>query len=72
MVTIQTIEEVIEKLGGTKAVAELTKRPSPSAVPNWIVRNSFPLNTYTILKAALRARGYDAPDELWKMPEVAQ
>jgi hypothetical protein len=70
MRTIKTIEQVIEALGGVKAVAELTKRTSPSAVPNWIMRNSFPTDTYAVMKAALRDKGATAPGALWKMPEM--
>ena len=70
MQTLSSIEQVIEALGGTKAVAELTNRASPSAVPNWKLRKSFPLNTYLVMKAALHAKGASAPDALWKMPEV--
>jgi hypothetical protein len=70
MRTLTSIEEVIDALGGTKAVAELTKRSSPSAVPNWKTRK-FPPNTYAIMKAALQAQGADAPDSLWNMMEKA-
>jgi hypothetical protein len=72
MRTLNSISEVIEALGGVKAVAELTGRTgSPSAVPNWRARNSFPTDTYAVMKAALRAKGASAPGELWKMPETA-
>ena len=70
MRTLPTIEKVIEELGGVKAVAELTRRASPSAVPNWKTRK-FPPNTYAVMKAALHAKGADAPDSLWNMLEVS-
>jgi hypothetical protein len=72
MRTLGSIEEVIEELGGTKAVAELTKRASPSAVPNWQIRKAFPTNTYAVMKAALAAKDATAPGELWGMPEFAE
>jgi hypothetical protein len=71
MDTLKTVEEVISTLGGVKAVQELTRRGSESAVPNWKLRKSFPTNTYAVLKAALEAKGFTAPDELWGM-EAAQ
>jgi hypothetical protein len=68
---LNSIEDVIEELGGVKAVAELTNRTnSASVVPNWIDRKSFPRQTYAVMKAALHAKGATAPGDLWKMPEV--
>lgn len=66
---LETIEAVIEKLDGPKAVAELTNRTgSPSVVWNWIDRQRFPSNTFTIIKPALEQRGFTAPNHLWGMP----
>jgi hypothetical protein len=64
---LSTIEEVISELGGPRAVAELTNRGSVSAVPTWKLRKSFPTNTYAVMKAALEAKGFAAPDHLWGM-----
>lgn len=70
---LSTIEQVISELGGKDAVAELTKhtrrakRTSASTVPMWMNRKAFPPKTYAVMKAALRQRGFDAPDSLWKM-----
>lgn len=68
---LNTVEEVILKLGGVKAVQELTRRASDSAVPNWKLRKAFPTNTYAVMKAALESKGCTAPDDLWGM-EVVQ
>lgn len=57
---------VVEKLGGIKAVAELTQRKY-SAAANWTSFNKFPPDTYLVLKSALRTKGYEAPDSLWRM-----
>lgn len=70
MRTLNSIEDVIDELGGIKAVAELTNRASPSAVPNWKLRKAFPTDTYAIMKSALQDKGATAPGELWGMPEV--
>lgn len=64
---LHTVEEVISELGGFDAVRELTGRDSASAVPMWKVRQTFPTNTFSIMKKALLAKGADAPDELWSM-----
>lgn len=68
---LTTPEEVISELGGFDSVRELTNRNSPSAVPMWKFRGTFPPNTYAVMKAALRARGADAPDSLWNMAEAS-
>lgn len=65
MATLNSVPEVIDALGGMPAVADLTGRKS-NVVWNWKDRKAFPANTYTVLKAALRAKGVDAPDALWK------
>jgi len=65
---LSTIDEVIEELGGFKAVAELTNKASASAVPMWKSRKRFPAKTYTVMKSALNAIGATAPDDLWGMP----
>ncbi len=67
---LHTIEEVISVLGGPAALAEMTGRDSISAVPNWKLRDAFPTNTYALMKAALKAKGFSAPGELWGMPEL--
>jgi hypothetical protein len=66
---LKTVEEVISELGGFRAVAELTGRPSISAAPNWKLRHSFPTNTYAVMKSALAEKGLTAPGALWGMPE---
>lgn len=66
--TVETVEDVIAKLGGPEAVADLTKRESTSAVPMWKTRKKFPLQTFTTIQAALQARGLTAPNSLWGMP----
>ncbi len=67
MKELHTVDAVIDALGGTKAVASLTRRKWNSAVSNWKAEGAFPTTTYTILKAELEAIGLSAPDRLWKM-----
>jgi len=68
MSTLQTTDDVIDALGGTKAVAEIVSR-RPQAVSNWRekVRGRFPPETYLILTAALKRRRLSAPSSLWGM-----
>jgi hypothetical protein len=64
---LHTVSAVVDALGGTGAVAVLTRSKWTSAVSNWRRDNAFPPKTYATIKAALKARGLDAPDALWKM-----
>jgi hypothetical protein len=60
--------EVIDKLGGTAAVAELTGRKY-NAVWMWRAFGKFPANTYLAIQSALKERGLEAPPELWGMTQ---
>lgn len=66
MMKLETAEDVVTKLGGTPAVAELTD-VGVTAVCNWRKRNIFPSHTFTTLNDALRATGHEAPRSLWRM-----
>ena len=70
MRTLKTTSEVIDALGGTKAVAELTKR-SYRAAFNWRSFPKFPANTFVIFRAELDRCGFDAPLSLWGMADAA-
>lgn len=68
-VHLETVDDVIEQLGGTKKVAELTnRRTDSSTVLMWKTRERFPSNTFTILQPALEQLGFTAPNHLWRMP----
>ncbi len=65
---LETIDQVIEKLGGSRAVAEITGRgTSISMVPSWRYRKRFPAQSYKRMQDALEERGFSAPDSLWGM-----
>lgn len=68
---LTTTAAVMEALGGTTAVAELTNR-KVSAASNWQSFPTFPSNTYVVMKAALEAKGKRAPDSLWGMTASAE
>jgi hypothetical protein len=66
MIELQSVPEVMEKLGGTAAVAQITKRKL-TAASNWNNFETFPSNTYVVMTAALAEKGYAAPPSLWGM-----
>jgi hypothetical protein len=57
---------VIDALGGSAAVAQLTGRQQNS-VGNWRKTKTFPANTYKKMTIALKAKRRSAPDWLWGM-----
>jgi hypothetical protein len=70
MPEITDTSEIIDMLGGNRAVAALTSS-SHKAVSNWRAAGVFPSNTFLVLKAELTRRGMSAPDHLWSMREPA-
>lgn len=64
---LETVEDVIEALGGTAAMARLTGSRM-TAVSNWRRQyNRFPARTYTHILAELEKVGKTAPASLWGM-----
>jgi hypothetical protein len=57
---------VMDALGGTRAVADITGRTYAAAF-NWRSFKTFPADTYVALTVALRGAGCAAPDSLWGM-----
>jgi hypothetical protein len=68
---LHTTSEIMDTLGGTQAVADLTGRKY-SAAFNWRAHDAFPANTYVVLVAALAEHGFRASPKLWGMKEPAQ
>ena len=68
---LTTAQEVIERLGGIKGVAEMTNSKY-QRVWNWKSFGRFPARTYILMTNELRRRGYTAPTELWSMSEAEQ
>lgn len=66
---LRTPSEVIDALGGTSAVAALTKS-SVQAVTNWRRKRLAP-RTFIVLTAELQKQGLRADPALWGM-ETAQ
>ena len=65
---IGTVDVVIEILGGTGAVARLTRRTHP-AVSNWRRAGAFPSATIYMINGALELTGYAAPPKLFRVAE---
>lgn len=62
----ETVDEVIDALGGTRAVARLLLGKE-AAVSNWRAAGHFPSNTYLAIQRELAKIGATAPDFLWRM-----
>ena len=63
--SLLTVSEVIQALGGTKAVAQLFDLRE-AAVGNWRIANAMPPHTFTKIQAELMASGTSAYISLWK------
>ena len=64
MALLTSTDEVIEVFGGSRGVAELCE-VTPSTVWTWNYRKKFPAARYRLMRRALKARGHDAPPQLW-------
>lgn len=67
---LQTVQDVIQALGGTAETARLTGKRSNHVV-NWRNDGRFPAATFLLLTDQLRKRGCNAPPSLWGMAEPA-
>lgn len=70
MVILNSTSEVIDALGGTENVAQITGRKY-NAVWMWRAAKNFPPDTFLILRHALEAQQQTAPASLWRMVEAA-
>jgi hypothetical protein len=68
MQKLATAREVINRLGGYKAVAALIGRV-PASTSYWQAKNKIPPEYYVLLKTRLKRVGCTAPDHLWGMIE---
>lgn len=66
---LHSTSEIMDELGGTHAVAELTGRKY-SAAFNWRSQDAFPANTYVALIHALEAKALTAAPALWGMSVI--
>lgn len=61
---IQTVDGVIDALGGTGATAEMTSR-KPQHVSNWRAEKRLAGETFLVLQEHLSERNLTAPPSLW-------
>lgn len=65
---LATVDQVIDALGGTSAVARLVGK-WPSAISNWRVRGVMPADTLLVISNALKAIRKNAPPSLWDVAD---
>lgn len=65
---LETVEDVIEALGGPMSVVQLTGR-SRQNVNNWRANGWFSSTTFLVMTTALDAIGMRAAPRLWRMDE---
>lgn len=68
MVELQTTAEVMDALGGTSAIAKRTGR-NYAAVWHWRKKGTFPATTLSVIRPALKRKGFTAPLRLWRMEQ---
>lgn len=68
---LDTVDAVIEALGGPMAVVRLTGR-SRQNVTNWRSAGNFSSTTFFVMTTALDAMGMRAAPRLWRMDEPAE
>jgi hypothetical protein len=66
--TLQTVDQVIDKLGGTVRTSELAG-VRPSQVSGWRSAKRLGTKSYLVLKQELETRGFTAPAKLWGIDE---
>jgi hypothetical protein len=71
MAKLKTAVEIIDLLGGTRAVARLTQR-SEQQVSRWKSSGRFPALTYLVMTGALADRGHWASPSLWGQVAVRE
>lgn len=70
-VELQTVDEVLAKLGGPTMAAALVNKTAQNA-NSWKIAKKFPAKTYVAFSRELRARGCTAPLRLWGMLEPTE
>jgi len=66
---LESVDAVINELGGNTAVSRITGVPTSQAVWQWRNRGLMPPRFYLLMKTALEARNCSASPSLWGMVE---
>ncbi len=64
MICLSSARDVIQHLGGPRAVARMFG-VRPSAVSNWSQAGVFPPKTFLLIVQKLEDQGHTAPHSLW-------
>lgn len=64
---LNTVDEVLDSLGGNAAVMTITGVVTPQAISNWRWRQRIPSRHSSPIADALKARNLTAPRRLWGM-----
>ncbi len=70
-VVLETVDTVIDRLGGNTAVQNFTGVPTSQAVYQWRSRGVIPSRLYLLMIKELRSRNLSASPALWGMVEDA-
>jgi hypothetical protein len=68
--TLFSAEHIIDVLGGTRAVCELTGA-TRNSISNWRAFDAFPARFYLVMTRALDRCGYRADPSFWSQAEAA-
>ena len=66
--TLQTVDQVIDELGGTVRTSEIAS-VRPSQVSGWRSAKRLGTKSYLVIKQELAKRGLNAPARLWGIDE---
>jgi hypothetical protein len=67
-IQLNTFEGIVKRIGGVKAVADVTNR-STNSVFNWRAKGFFPPHIYFLIDDELRRQGYTAARWLFQFDE---
>ncbi|MEK1928517.1 MAG: hypothetical protein AAAC47_01795 [Pararhizobium sp.] len=66
---LETVDAVLDALGGNTAVQKFTGVPTPQAVYQWRSRGVIASKMYYLMTKKLKARNFSAPPALWGQVE---
>ena len=72
MVTLGSVKEVIEAVGGPAAACSLAQVPSSNAPSNWIKRRKIPSEYFLVFAEVLNATGKEADPSVFGLKQPAE
>ena len=70
-VTITSVKELVDEIGGPKAAGELLST-TPQNIVNWRAAGKIPARFYIVHRKVLSARGLRVADSCWGFLEAAE